>query len=276
MTKQLLNAGPSEAGWHRLQTVLRCPRLYALGTDWDKPALVKGSLVHIGLAHHYKRMQSEQRGEDPDEWYRAGEAITCLSIQEYARTGSELWMQFAEIAQRVVENYEFHWNAEQWEIIGVEKELRANVYDEELDTTYLYTQRADLIVRDRGGNVHIIDHKSTARIAPKVVKRYALSGQMLGYQLFGRKLWGEKFAGVMLNMLQFPKSLDGKFEFTRPTLESAPVAVQDLKQTIIYAERIIRKYKDLPPNEWPAVYHETACWTPYGECPKANICKWGE
>ena len=57
MTKKLLNAGPSEAGWHRLQTVLRCPRLYALGTDWDKPALVKGSLVHIGLQEDASRAE---------------------------------------------------------------------------------------------------------------------------------------------------------------------------------------------------------------------------
>lgn len=276
MTKQLLNAGPSEAGWHRLQTVLRCPRLYAYGSDWDKAPLVKGSLVHMGLAHHYQRIQAEQKGEDPEKWYRPVEAISVYSLEEYARTGSQLWLEYAEVAQKALELYEFHWNAEQWQIIGVEKELRANVYDEERDLKYLYTQRADLIVADKGGNVHIIDHKSTGRIAPQVVKRYSLSGQMLGYQMFGRKIWGEKFAGVMLNMVQVPKKLDGKFEFTRPKLDPAPAAVQNLKQTIIYAERILRQYKDLPPKEWPAAYHETACWTQYGECPKATACKWGE
>jgi len=276
MTKKLLDAGPSEAGWHRLQTVLKCPRLYALPTDWNKPALVKGSLIHIGLAHHYKRLQLEQRGQDPDEFYLPTEAVGALALKEYTATGSELWMEWAESAQEVVARYISFWRAEQWKIVGVEKELRAMVLDPSTGKKFLYTQRADLIVQDRGGLVHIFDHKSTARIGKRPESKYELSGQMLGYKVFGRELFGQKFAGVTLNMIQFPNRPEDGIQFSRHNQPETPLAIKTFKPTLIHAENIINTYKGRPPMEWPAAYHETACRTQYGACPNVSICKWGE
>ena len=277
--KKLLNAGPSEAGWHRLQSVLRCPRLYALthDTPWKlSAALVKGSLVHIGLAHYYQRLKEEQEGNDPDQWHRPVEAISVMSLGEYSKDNNELWLECAELAQQAVTQYVAHWAAEQWKILAVEHELRAYVADEERNERYLYTQRADLIVANKSGKVSIIDHKTTFRIAPKTIRRYTLSGQMLGYRMFGQKMWGKNFSGVTLNMLKLPKELDGKYEFARPNVEPAPVSIPKLKQTIIYAERIIRDHQHLDPMDYPGAYHETACWTPYGQCPKFSVCQWGE
>jgi len=57
--KHLIDPGPSRKGWHRLQKVLMCPRLYALSYLTDKPVvrkgdppepLVKGSMLHVALA----------------------------------------------------------------------------------------------------------------------------------------------------------------------------------------------------------------------------------
>lgn len=65
---KLINAGPSERGWHRIESVMRCPRLYA----WEHSGLIerqiseplaRGSLIHVGLAHHYQRMKENQLGE---------------------------------------------------------------------------------------------------------------------------------------------------------------------------------------------------------------------
>lgn len=59
---KLIDPGPSRRGWHRLQSVLKCPR-YAAWSAFERehgnercpsPALIKGSLMHIGLAHHYQ------------------------------------------------------------------------------------------------------------------------------------------------------------------------------------------------------------------------------
>ena len=84
MSKFLIDPGPSRKGWHRLAKVLRCPRLYALSykqkhrTSDEPPAepLVKGSLFHVGLAHHYG-LQSDLY---PDvELYSPGEAFEQLA-----------------------------------------------------------------------------------------------------------------------------------------------------------------------------------------------------
>jgi len=271
VTKILINAGPSEAGWHRLQSVLKCPRYYVLERDrpWKwSPPLVKGSLVHIGLAHHYRRVQAEQQGEDPDQWYEPMEAIARLSFDNAA--DSPHWLEYAELAQEAVGKYIVEWEGEQWKVRAVEHELRAKV-----DGKYLYTQRVDAIFEAPGGKIWMVDHKTTFRIAPKTIRRYTLSGQMLGYQLFGQKLYGDKFAGVMLNMIQLPQEVGKNYSFARPTIEPAPFAVPKLKQTILHAEELIEKYKDKDPMDVPGVFHETACWTPYGQCPFASYCQWG-
>ena len=53
MTQTLLDAGPSERGWHRIETAARCLRLFAWTQVVGKtfPAtepLIKGSLLRIG------------------------------------------------------------------------------------------------------------------------------------------------------------------------------------------------------------------------------------
>ena len=53
----LIDSGPSERGWHRIESMLRCPRLYALqhidGVEFPltRP-LVNGIMLHVALAHH--------------------------------------------------------------------------------------------------------------------------------------------------------------------------------------------------------------------------------
>src|SRR5690606_4417853 len=122
---------------------LRCPRLARLEQESDEPredspALVKGSLVHPGLAHRYARLRAEQRGEDPDQLYEPHEAIAVGALRN-AAVGSDLWHEFAPMAQEVVAAYERYWSVNQWRIVGVEQILRGEV------DGFPYTQRADLI-----------------------------------------------------------------------------------------------------------------------------------
>ena len=74
MTQILLDTGPSPFGWHRYETFLRCPQLYAWTYHAKEPgedgrALAMGSLVHVGLAHHYARMRETQQGRDATAYY---------------------------------------------------------------------------------------------------------------------------------------------------------------------------------------------------------------
>lgn len=275
---KLIDPGPSEAGWHRLQTALQCPRKYALNLEkprtWSAP-LVKGSLVHLGIAHYYARKRALIQGTDPDEYFEPIEAIGRLAIKNYSETREQLWMEHAELCQYTTSQYISHWHAEGWEPLHIEEQFRSHVTDDE-GNRFLYTQRADLIVADSRGKIWIVDHKTTYRIAPKTIKRYTLSGQFLGYRVLGEKAFGKNFGGVVLNMLQLPKEVGDEIIFKRPTLDPAPYALRTFKQTIINAEKIIRSNNHLDnAMDWPAVHHETACWTPYGACPFHETCQFG-
>jgi hypothetical protein len=250
----------------------------------DRLPFVKGELLHCGLAHLYKRKQLEDKGLDPDAYYKPHEAVGVLAMRNSMR--SDMWQEQAPMVQEALVAYEQEWMPDDhWEILHVEKELKARVRDEERlmrgrelpkgHTYYLYTQRADLIVRDKGtGKIWIIDHKSTYRIAPKTVRRYTLSGQFIGYRLLGRAQWGREFAGVRLNMVQ----LSSEFKFSRPRLEPAPATDDRFKTTILYGERLIADMTEQHgvDTPWPQTFADSTCWSSYGPCPMYELCQWGE
>ena len=288
----LLNTGPSEAGWHRLENVLRCPRLFALKeqqatlceqTDvppekMSKTPLVRGSLVHQGLAQHYLRLKAVQDGKDENGIMDPLSGIQAAAERQ-PDSIRDVWVKHTDEAKKLVAAYITFWGRDKhWEILEVEKEYRGYIKDEEFDRKYLYTGRADLVIKDkRDDKVYILDHKTTYAIIGKTVKRYTLSGQMLGYQLFGAKKYGDNFGGIILNMLCTTKKDNVNYDFKRHPLGLAPLAVKTFKQTIIEAERRIHHYKekDLPPMEWPGVFSEQICWTGYGPCDMQDMCRWG-
>jgi len=277
---QLLDPGPSRRGWHRLQLVLQCPRKYALYIARKKlempttaPALIKGTLLHTALAHHYAQRQDPER-----DIYTPLDAI---DTQVLAQVNPEEWSPHAGLVAKTYLQYELAYGHERWEPLAVEKELTATIRDEARDVGYLYTQRADLIVRNPAtGLVYIVDHKSTARLTSKTLRRYTLSGQFRGYNFFGQGLLGAKFGGVILNMIQWPDK-KGNVKLERIDLEPAPFADKTFRDTVVHAERLIHDLRDrhgpetVEPMAWPAAHHETACWTPYGSCENHYRCEWG-
>ena len=281
MTK-LLDPGPSRRGWHRLQLVLQCPRKYALYmarkeavgmylcNTTSSPALIKGTLLHTALAHRYAL-----RGDAPDPELLS--PLDAIEARAEVEPNAEVWKEHTGLVAKAYLEYELRWAAEQWETVAVEKELQATIRDDERDVGYLYTQRADLIVRNPAtGLVYIVDHKTTSRLTSKVMRRYTLSGQFRGYNFFGRGLLGDKFGGVILNMVQWPDR-KGAFKFERIDLEPAPFADKTFRDTVVHAERLIHdlRARHDDPMLWPAAHHETACGTPYGACGNHARCEWG-
>jgi len=288
---------------------MKCPTLYHLSknTPWPAtPPLVKGSLIHVGLAHLYKQKQLRDKGKNWKKYYDPHEAIAVAALNGHAESDSDLWMELAPLAQDVLRQYQGYWGEgaeldKHWRVLSVERELRCHVTDEErwvqdgddtgqLFTTaemqcwrmvmttfpktfsparYLYTQRADLIVQhSKTGKVFIVDHKTASRPVPNVMRRHALTGQFLGYHMFGSLHYKESFGGVIVNSLQLTNS----YKFKRPTLECAVNSHTKLKTTIIHAERLIRQYAQA--GTWPHALHETACWA-YGGCPMHDVCQYG-
>ena len=274
---KLLDAGPSERGWHQFEQANRCMRWWAFNHKADTSfpltmPLVRGSLFHVGLAHHY--LHRKENNHAPG-YLHAIDAVKRLGMTNWAETtGAEaqLWKDQIEPVQRAVDAYTTRYNSCDWKVLEVERELRAHIPNLNGEGTFLYTQRADLIIEDISGGVWIVDHKSCYRIDSKTLRQHILSGQFLGYHLLGRQKYGKDFRGVIINRMK----LSEPYAFHRCPLEPAPQALRDFLSSLKETEKRIQEYNHLKnPLEYPPVFSEQICYGKYGPCPAFELCQWG-
>jgi len=279
---KLIDPGPSRRGWHRLQNALKCPRLAAWSArdreaqseSCPSAALIKGSLLHVGLAHYYAQ-KFEGHAHQGSEYYDPVDAITKL-VESQPAAHQDQWSEWVPMVTKTLLNYMLHWQNESWTPWEIEKELETTIRDEERGNDFLYTQRVDAVfMHPQNGKCWFVDHKSTFKIMDKTTKKYSLSGQFLGYNLLGMRKYGPNFGGVLLNMIGWGNAKSGP-EFQRITLPAAPFSQERFEKTLVYAERILDDHKGQEPGEWPGVHHETACWTTYGPCKYFDRCHYGE
>jgi hypothetical protein len=269
-TRILLDAGPSERGWHHAQTMLRCPQLYAyryIIGNMDatrRPPLIKGSLVHIGLAHYYARVQAKQMRADPERFFTPTDAIRLLA----GRYGDH-WQEWQDLAISAVEAYIRKHGVERYRVLQVEEQLRCHI------AGHVFTQRVDLAVQDDAtGLIEYWDHKSAGRVTKKTVERYTLSGQFLGLTQFGWALHpGGAFSCTKVNVV----GLADPHRFVRRVPEPAPHALACFPEAIIYAEEDIVRLKasNRDPWHWPKRLNEQVCNTIYGDCDGHSLCRFG-
>ena len=264
----LIFTGPSPRGWHRLQLFLECPQRYAWnylaglkGINEDAPPLVKGSLVHLGLAQHYAQLREKQQGRDPKLYFDPIEAIDIMI------EAKPHWKDHGELAKRVTEAYLVKWRNERFKVVAVEELLEAQIEG------YRFTGRMDLVVEDSEGKIWIIDHKTTGRLQAQQRKFYSVSGQILGYQTLGKIHFGDRFGGMRLNMIQH----GGDFKFERFNVDPAPKMMERWPSAVKDAEEGIQKLLDegRPADKWPIAPSELVCFHRYGPCNYIEQCKWG-
>jgi hypothetical protein len=282
----VINAGKSERGYHRIGVASVCLRQYAFmyadGPDGghappsDSAPLVRGSLLHLGLAHHYAHQSiakhgfalvNGQRVEDSSELLHPVEAI-----EKMAEDNGPSWTGHVPSITDCLIAYGKRWgNDDAWEIVGIEHEYRMRLPGIPKERN-LYTQRADLVVRDKHSRkVWIIDHKTAYMIASKTARQYVLHGQFLGYDAIGRKEYGTDFGGVLLNRIRISPC-----EFDRRPNEPAPASARNFVQNLVHVENLVHQYNGLPAHQWPGTLHETVCVSKYGECPFFARCQWGK
>jgi hypothetical protein len=240
--------------------------------------LIKGSLLHIGLAHHYARLGAAQKGEDVDAFYTPIEAIKLLAEEAQGSRSItprevEIWKSSVPTIVSAMDAYRKRWQEDSgWTVVEVETQLKATIRSPASGKSFLFTQRPDLVIKDHHGLHWIVDHKSCYRIASKTLNQHILSGQFLGYTVFGRAKFGNKFGGLIINRVK----LSTPHQFDRSSIEPAPAAVKRFVQNLALIEDMVCQHEGKPPMEWPAVYSEQVCYGKYGPCSCFDLCQWGE
>ena len=266
---KLLETGPSPRGWHRLQTMLQCPQKYAFTYETEggrekttSPALIKGTLMHLALAHHYMRLKNEQNGESPNEWLPPKEAVRMMAVKE----GPE-WEECVDDIVKCYDEYTSYWVRDSFKVLEVESLAYVKIGDNVL------TGRFDLVFEDRYGGVWICDHKTTGRLHANQKKFYSVSGQLIGYSYIGKQIFGERFKGMMLNQIQHRAPC----KFVRSELPPAPNILKRFPTIVNHAEERIAHYKNTcEPNQYPMAANELTCFSRYGACSFLERCRWGQ
>lgn len=287
----LLNAGPSGFGWSPHGAFLHCPSEYAYKyvrkgapsasearvVGGGSEAQARGRAVHLVLAHHYRRLQAEQMGDDPNKWldpYAAADAG--------ARAG-EYGMDHVPMACKMLDYYRAWWGEEKHTVIAVEEVWKAELGLLDVPghpkhgEPIFYAPRVDLVTRDASGGVWFWDHKTTSVMKGDSVSGYSVHGQFIGMKHLGRAFFGADFKGVILNFIQTtppPK-------FARPPLEAAPHADAQWPRNILRVRHEMAKLEAetwagrLRADEWPKSLTETSCVGRYGKCSAFDWCSWG-
>ncbi len=268
----IIDSGPSERGWSYYSRFLRCPMLFfwatiyakrrGLGWDDTTPALARGTLVHVGLAHHHARIWARARGKDPDKIPAPVEAMTVKAT----RLG-EIGQSMLPVACRMVEAYLRNYAHETPSVVAVE---------EPMSITFgpaLYTARIDRAVEENG-KVFIYDTKTTQSFQNKTIRKYTLHGQFFGQHYLGRHYYGERFGGVVVDVI------DEAGTCVRRRPDPAPFALRHFPQVVEHAHEAIEACKaayGADPERWAALAcpDEQICVSPYGYCPAFELCRYG-
>lgn len=264
---EIINTGPSGFGASYYDEFTRCPLRWArthvanLRAPKTLP-LIRGSILHVGLAHHYQRLK-EGAGEGEAK-AMPPHAAMAVAAEEYGETGPQILPTVAACFDAYVARY----GAERFEIVDVEKKFETSF------GAAPYTARVDLVVKDSGGRTWFYDHKGVFRIEGKSVKRYTLSLQILGLAYLGHLHYGAEFGGVRLNYLGF----ETPFEFDRRSPDPAPWAVSRFPSGVEQLWLRMQKMRErlgTDAEKYPPHFSEQICMGPYGPCEYFDRCCWG-
>lgn len=286
MEKILFNSGMSPRSLDPLATAALCMQKYAYEHVLKLPRpktvpLVRGSLVHTGVAHINARKRAKLKGEDPEAYYDPLEAMTIVSRErEFGKLGAELYPMAALAMQAYEENYRGDEAVETMVEIERSFDVTIKLPSGEM---YEYTQRPDSIpLVKRNGKYLIRDTKTSSQAlgGTSVVSQYSTALKMLSYRFIGPILFAEKFGGVEIDLVMVRKKARTQqieVDFKRAMLPDAPFMVtkfpqivQDLRQRI---SQLNGENRD--PLLWPPSANEVVCQHKYGECDFLYNCQWG-
>lgn len=268
----LLDTGSSgPEGWHGREVVLRCARKHGLAAKYgaqirEGDAQIRGSLVHVALAHYYAQLQARQQGWDPDEFFPPEEAV-----HECARRHEGAWPKWVTVALAYYTAYKAHFALTREEVIAVEHIFAVQVPGPATGRMIPYKARVDLVLCNNG-RVVFVDHKTTGRITEKTEKGFALAGQLVGQQWIGRHLYAERWGGLNLNLI----SPDLVRRIPAPLAGAAVAGFPKTLEASVLLEELWTQHYGPDPTCWPlALSEQGPCVDRYDVCAFHDVCRFG-
>ena len=272
-----IETGQSPFGWHRIQTFMQCPtkyyHSYIAKTPRGKlvPDLKFGILMHVALAHYYARKQKDAENDIDGMCKIQSPSIALFKKAEDKPDWKESYEAVRDIFAKYRESRQIKFWEKEFKIISIEE-----IHEYKINNK-LITFRADLVIcSKKTGLYFIVDHKTTPNFYKPNrefdidIAGYVSSGQVLGYQHFGRKEWGEKFGGVILNFISQHQIFDSCQIIVPESeghLDSFPSSVE------VYLEWIKRlEDRNAPMSAYPRVQSEFTCVHKYGKCEFYDYC----
>lgn len=224
--------------WSEIKTFQRCPKqhqykyLERLVPRAKVRPLYLGNWVHAALQTHYT--ENDWRAGH-NEYVKDWNSLFEEEREALTTRGRVRTPPFPEIVERVMKSYVFYHKADNWKVIGVEKEF-------EVDTPLIIggvRQRLkgiiDLIIEDQDtGLSWVIDHK-TAGTIPEPTSFHAMDPQLMLYPWAAKQAWNLEVNGIIYNYVKskppsIPKlNKDGSLS-RRKVVTDYPTLYRFLKQ----------------------------------------------
>lgn len=249
----------------------------------SKAALTFGSNVHEALAVRYKTFPTdslkaqlakltevwETNPVEPDDWRTLD--IACQLMVEY---NNQFMME--EAVTEVVSDSQGPFVERGFCVpfgeIKFDAET-ANALEMPADKPNLkifWIGKIDTIVRHRGSDLMVMDHKTTSMGGSSFFTEYHTSGQMRGYAWAASQLLGERVCGAMVNALicRKPTKTGQGFDFSRELFYYDQESIDEWRRNTLHlisniAEAQAKGYYPM---------HTTQCMGRYGRCEYQQVC----
>lgn len=269
----IIDSGPSPRGWSYYSTFLRCPLLffwkYVYGPAHftsrgdSAPWLARGTMFHVGRAHLDAQQWARENGKDESKILGPLEAIKVCA-ERLGEYGAEK----LPIAEAMFHAYRQRYPFEAFRVVAVEELLSIEF------GSALYTARLDRVVHERDGRIYVHDTKTTSRLDSGTIRKYTLHGQFFGHWYLGRKHFGDRFGGVIVDMV------GEDLQCKRAPVEPAPFMLRNFPDLIETTNARIERCREtfgMDPERWAVAANpdEQVCFGKYGQCSQLEKCRWG-
>ena len=123
----------------------------------------------------------------------------------------------------------------------------------------------------------VVTHNTTGRLTASHKSYYAVSGQLIGYSHMARQVYGERYAGLTVNLVQFANRGPDDAKFERIPLPRSPNMEARFERTVMDIEESIARMEasGRAHDDWPKAMNEMSCFGRYGACNYLDQCRHG-